>query len=92
MQDKICMICLGYVGLPMAVAFAEKMPVVGFDIDQERIKELEVGHDRTLEVTDEELAAVKSNMRYAASINDAKDCNIYIITVPTPIDSSNRRI
>lgn len=90
MQDKICMIGLGYVGLPLAVAFAEKMPVVGFDISQHRIDELKDGHDRTLEVEDELLAAVKDNMAYTANIQDAKDCNIYIVTVPTPIDSANR--
>ncbi|MDR9498505.1 MAG: nucleotide sugar dehydrogenase [Hydrogenovibrio sp.] len=90
MTDKICMIGLGYVGLPLAVAFAEKMPVVGFDINPERIKELESGHDRTLEIEDELLAAVKDNMIYTADISQARDCNIFIITVPTPIDTANR--
>ena len=90
MSDKICMVGLGYVGLPLAVAFAEKMTVIGFDISQQRIHELETGHDRTLEIEDEELVAVKGNMTYTASIQDAKDCNIYIVTVPTPIDSANR--
>lgn len=90
MSDKVCMIGLGYVGLPLAVAFAEKMPVVGFDINQQRIDELEAGHDRTLEVEDELLASVKTNMNYTANIEEAKDCNIYIVTVPTPIDSANR--
>lgn len=90
MSDKICMIGLGYVGLPLAVAFAEKMPVVGFDINQQRIDELEAGHDRTLEIEDDLLASVKNNMSYTANIQDAKDCNIYIITVPTPIDKANR--
>ncbi|MBD3768259.1 MAG: nucleotide sugar dehydrogenase [Gammaproteobacteria bacterium] len=90
MSDKICMIGLGYVGLPLAVAFAEKMPVVGFDISQQRIDELEAGHDRTLEIEDDELVSVKGNMTYTTNIQDAKDCNIYIITVPTPIDKVNR--
>jgi UDP-N-acetyl-D-galactosamine dehydrogenase len=90
MSDKICMIGLGYVGLPLAVAFAEKMPVVGFDISEARIKELQEGHDRTLEIEDDLLANVKGNMLYTASINEAKDCNVYIVTVPTPIDSANR--
>ena len=90
MSDRICMIGLGYVGLPLAVAFAEQMPVVGFDINQQRIDELEAGHDRTLEIEDAELASVKDNMAYTANIQDAKDCNIYIVTVPTPIDSANR--
>ena len=90
MSDKICMIGLGYVGLPLAVAFAEKMPVVGFDINQQRVDELNRGDDRTLEVESDLLASVKSNIAYTANIADAKDCNIYIITVPTPIDSMNR--
>lgn len=90
MSDKICMIGLGYVGLPLAVAFAGKMSVVGFDINQQRIDELEAGHDRTLEIEDAELASVKDNIAYTANIQDAKDCNIYIVTVPTPIDSANR--
>lgn len=90
MSDKICMIGLGYVGLPLAVAFVEKMPVVGFDINQQRIDELVAGHDRTLEIEDAELASVKGNMTYTTNIQDAKDCNIYIITVPTPIDKANR--
>ena len=90
MSDKICMIGLGYVGLPLAVAFAEKMPVVGFDISQQRIDELKAGHDRTLEIEDDELASVKDNMAYTSDIQDAKNCNVIIVTVPTPIDSVNR--
>ena len=90
MTDKICMVGLGYVGLPLAVAFAEQFPVIGFDINQSRIDELEAGRDRTLEVEDELLSAVKSNIEYTSDIQQAKDCNIYIVTVPTPIDSANR--
>ena len=90
MTDKICIIGLGYVGLPLAVAFAEKMPVVGFDINQDRIDELASGYDRTLEIEDELLASVSQNLNYTSHLADAKDCNIYIITVPTPIDKSNR--
>ncbi len=90
MTDKICMIGLGYVGLPLAVAFAEKYTVVGFDISQARIEELETGHDRTLEVEDELLAAVKGNITYTADIDQIRDCNIYVVTVPTPIDKVNR--
>jgi len=90
MTDKICIIGLGYVGLPLAVAFAEKMPVVGFDINQDRIDELASGYDRTLEIEDELLASVSQNLNYTLHLADAKDCNIYIITVPTPIDKSNR--
>ena len=90
MIDKICVIGLGYVGLPLAVAFAEKIPVVGFDISQVRIDELEAGHDRTLEIEDDLLSEVKDRLRYSTNIQDTIDCNIYIVTVPTPIDSANR--
>ena len=89
-NKKICLVGLGYVGLPLAVAFAEKFQVVGFDISQTRINELENGHDRTLEIDNDLLQSVKSNVVYTDNIQDAKDCNIYIITVPTPIDSTNR--
>lgn len=88
-MDKICVVGLGYVGLPLAVAFAEKMSVLGFDIDHERIEELNAGSDRTLEVSDAELLSVKDSIDFTSSIQEAHDCNIYIITVPTPIDSSN---
>jgi UDP-N-acetyl-D-glucosamine/UDP-N-acetyl-D-galactosamine dehydrogenase len=89
-NKKICLIGLGYVGLPLAVAFAEKFKVVGFDISQSRINELKDGHDSTLEIEDDLLQLVKSNITYTENIEDAKECNIYIITVPTPVDSSNR--
>ena len=89
-NKKICLIGLGYVGLPLAVAFAKKFKVVGFDISDDRIQELENGHDKTLEIDDELLQSVKSNIIYTGNIQDAKDCNIYIVTVPTPIDSTNR--
>ncbi len=74
MTDKVCVIGLGYVGLPLAVAFAEKMPVVGFDINQERINELDVGHDRTLEIEDELLSQVKDNLLYTSNIKETEDC------------------
>jgi len=89
-NTKICIVGLGYVGLPLAVAFAEKFQVIGFDINPLRIKELEDGHDRTLEIEDDLLDSVKGNISYASDIQDTKDCNIYIVTVPTPIDKSNR--
>ncbi len=90
MTHKIALIGLGYVGLPLAVAFAEKYPVIGFDINQSRNEELNAGHDRTLEIDDDLLASVKDNIRYTADIQQTKDCNIYIVTVPTPIDGANR--
>ncbi|MCW8929221.1 MAG: nucleotide sugar dehydrogenase [Gammaproteobacteria bacterium] len=90
MTNKICMIGLGYVGLPLAVAFAEKYQVIGFDINQSRNEELNAGHDRTLEIEDELLVSVKSNIQYTSDIQQTQDCNIYIVTVPTPIDEANR--
>jgi len=87
---KISVIGLGYVGLPLAVAFADKFQVIGFDINNDRIQELKNGHDKTFEIEDGLLQSVNSNITYTANIQDAKDCNIYIITVPTPIDSTNR--
>jgi UDP-N-acetyl-D-glucosamine/UDP-N-acetyl-D-galactosamine dehydrogenase len=87
---KICVVGLGYVGLPLAVAFAKKFQVMGFDISNDRIQELENGHDKTLEIEDDLLQSVKSNITYTTNIKHIKDSNIYIITVPTPIDSTNR--
>ena len=90
MNNKICLIGLGYVGLPLAVAFAEKFKVIGFDINQSRISELEDGYDKTLEIEDDLLSSVKNNITYTSDIQDIKSCNIYIVTVPTPIDKANR--
>jgi UDP-N-acetyl-D-glucosamine/UDP-N-acetyl-D-galactosamine dehydrogenase len=89
-KQRICLIGLGYVGLPLAAAFAKKFQVVGFDVDTLRIQELEDGHDRTLEIEDDLLASIKSNITYTSNIQDTKDCDIYIVTVPTPIDKANR--
>lgn len=90
MKDKICIIGLGYVGLPLAHAFASKFDVVGFDINEQRLLELNKNIDTTLELTRVELKAVEKNINYTSNIDDIRDCNIYIVTVPTPIDSSNR--
>jgi UDP-N-acetyl-D-galactosamine dehydrogenase len=90
MNNKICLIGLGYVGLPLLVAFAEKFHVVGFDINSLRIKELKDGHDRTFEIEDKLLRLVKNNITYTSNIEDARNCNIYIVAVPTPIDKANR--
>lgn len=89
-MNKIAIIGLGYVGLPLAHAFAEKYDVIGFDINQDRINELNVGHDRTLELTDIELLEVKDKLIFSTAVEDIASCNIYIVTVPTPIDGSNR--
>jgi len=90
MQDKIAIIGLGYVGLPLAHAFSEKYEVIGFDINKIRIDELNRGHDRTLELSDAQLVEIKDKIIFSTSLEDIASCNIYIITVPTPIDESNR--
>ena len=90
LDKKIAVIGLGYVGLPLAVAYAEKYSVIGFDINQLRIDELLLGHDRTLEIEPDLLESVKNNLLFTSSLEDIKDSNIYIVTVPTPIDDKNR--
>ena len=85
---KIAIIGLGYVGLPLAVEFGKQYPVVGFDIKSERISELKIGHDSTLEVSKDELKQ-SSSLVFSNIIEDLLDCNIYIVTVPTPIDDNN---
>ncbi len=90
MKNKIAIIGLGYVGLPLAHAFSKKYEVVGLDIDQERIDELNNGFDRTLELSENQVnESIKNRMFFTSNINDAKDCNIFIVTVPTPIDNDN---
>jgi UDP-N-acetyl-D-galactosamine dehydrogenase len=85
---RIVVIGLGYVGLPLAVALARKFDTTGFDIDTQRIGELRTGSDRTHEVADDELA--KSSLKLTADSVDCADADIYIITVPTPVDEANR--
>jgi len=87
MNKKIAVIGLGYVGLPLAVAFSEKFPVIGYDIAKWRVDELNKGIDRTLEVSEEELKeALKRGIQFTDDLNKIKEANVYIITVPTPID------
>lgn len=86
---KIGIIGLGYVGLPLAVEFGKKRPVMGFDIGQRRVEELKAGNDSTREVSREELLAAK-HLSFTTDIGDISDCNCYIVTVPTPIDEYNR--
>lgn len=92
MKEKIAVIGLGYVGLPLAITFAEKYSVVGFDINEGRVKELNNGHDRTLEVENGLLKSVLVNksasigLYISNQLEEIKGCNIFIITVPTPID------
>ena len=90
-NSKICVIGLGYVGLPLAHAFSEKYKVVGFDISQWRIDELRAGHDRTLELSEAQVnEALANGMEFTLNIDDIRDCNIFIVTVPTPIDKNKR--
>ena len=89
-KNKIAIVGLGYVGLPLAHAFSEKYEVVGLDINQPRIDELMSGFDRTLELTSEQVKeSIKNGMKFTSNLDGAKDCNIYIVTVPTPIDENN---
>ncbi len=85
---KIAVIGLGYVGLPLAVEFAKKREVIGFDINHARIAELKSGNDNTLETTPQELKDA-IYLSYSTRLDDIKDCGIYIVTVPTPIDKHN---
>ena len=90
-NHKIAVIGLGYVGLPLAHAFSEKYKVVGFDIAQWRIDELRSGVDRTLELTKEQVnQAITNGMQFTNILDDIRDCNIYIVTVPTPIDKHKK--
>ncbi|MCS3802735.1 UDP-N-acetyl-D-galactosamine dehydrogenase [Chromobacterium alkanivorans] len=86
---KLAIVGLGYVGLPLAVEFGRERVVVGFDINQRRIAELRSGEDFTLETTQEELKAAKY-LSFTTDLNDIRDCNCYIVTVPTPIDEHKR--
>jgi len=88
-NKKIALIGLGYVGLPLAVEFGKKRTVVGFDINQSRINDLKNGVDSTLETTPEELKDAV-HLSYTTNLEDVKDCTIFIITVPTPIDKHKR--
>lgn len=87
-MDTICVIGLGYVGLPLAVEFAKKFTVIGFDINRARVDELKDGIDRTLEVSSADLKS--SSMRYSWNLEEIKNCNVFIVTVPTPIDEHKR--
>jgi UDP-N-acetyl-D-glucosamine/UDP-N-acetyl-D-galactosamine dehydrogenase len=89
MNDTIAVIGLGYVGLPLAVEFGKITRTIGFDVQSRRVKELKEGRDRTLEMTEEQLSSAVY-LEYAAQIEDLRDANIYIVTVPTPIDKYKR--
>lgn len=85
----IAVIGLGYVGLPLAVEFGKRFPVIGFDINPDRIVELQAGHDKTLEVSVDDLRAAVL-LHFSSAVEDLKDCRIFIVTVPTPVDRVNR--
>jgi len=85
-NDRIAVIGLGYFGLPLAVEFGKVAPTIGFDINQERIGELNNGQDRTLEVSSEEIAQAEQ-ISFTSNIDDVKSCKVFIVTVPTPINS-----
>ena len=86
---KLSIIGLGYVGLPLAVEFGKQRSVVGFDINSKRIDQLKAGHDFTLETEVEELQAAK-HLQFTTNVDDLRACNVYIVTVPTPIDEHKR--
>mgnify|MGYP001209599222 FL=1 len=89
MSNKIAIIGLGYVGIPLAVEFGKLFPTIGLDIDETRINELNSGFDRTLEMSKENLESA-THLSYTTDITDTSACNIFIITVPTPINDKNQ--
>ena len=89
-EIKICVIGLGYVGLPLARLFSTKYKTVGFDMNQQRVSALMAGHDATLEVSDELLqSALKNGFVCTSDIEAIRDCNFYVVAVPTPVDENN---
>ena len=90
-EIKIAVIGLGYVGLPLARLFSSKYKTVGFDMSQRRVDALMAGHDATLEVSDELLqSAIANGFTCTANVDDIKDCNFYVVAVPTPVDRDNK--
>lgn len=89
-EVKICVIGLGYVGLPLARLFSTKYKTIGFDMNPNRVKALMDGHDATLEVSDELLqSAINNGFRCTSDIDEIRDCNFYVVAVPTPVDENN---
>ena len=88
-DTTIALIGLGYVGLPLAVEFGKHRPVIGFDINQARVAELQGGKDHTLECSPEQLKAAE-HLRFSSQLDDLRDCGIFIVTVPTPVDDAHR--
>ena len=90
-ETKICVIGLGYVGLPLARLFSTKYKTIGFDMNQKRVDALMAGHDATLEVADDLLQDAINNhgFKCTTDIDEIKDCNFYVVAVPTPVDADN---
>jgi UDP-N-acetyl-D-galactosamine dehydrogenase len=88
-KNKLAIIGLGYVGLPLAVSFGKKIQTIGFDINAARIEELNQGKDHTLEVSPQELKSV-TNLSFSSNPQDIAGCNYIIVTVPTPIDKNKQ--
>jgi UDP-N-acetyl-D-galactosamine dehydrogenase len=88
-QVKLAVIGLGYVGLPLAVAFGHHVKTMGFDINARRVADLRQGRDATLEASADELAAA-AHLSFSTELDDIRDCTVFIVTVPTPIDKHNR--
>lgn len=85
---RICVVGLGYVGLPVAIAFGQKYPTIGIDIRAARVESLKAGHDETMEASAEELAAA-THLAYTTDMAEAAQCNVFIVTVPTPLNGHN---
>jgi UDP-N-acetyl-D-galactosamine dehydrogenase len=88
-NKNLAIIGLGYVGLPLAVEFGKHRSVIGFDINSVRIEELKSGNDHTLECSFQQLKAA-TQLRYSASLDELKQAQVFIVTVPTPVDQANR--
>ncbi len=88
-SPRLAIVGLGYVGLPLAVEFGKHFRTIGFDINEARVEELRRGNDNTLEISPEELASAR-NLAYASVVSEIADCNVYIVTVPTPVDEHKR--
>ena len=89
-EVKVAVIGLGYVGLPLARLFSTKYKTVGFDMNQTRVDALMAGHDATLEVSDELLqSAIANGFICTANVEDIRDCNFYVVAVPTPVDENH---
>ena len=84
-SKKIAIIGLGYVGLPLSIEFGKKFETIGFDINSDRIRELQNGYDKTLDSNSEEIAAA-CNLRFSSNPADLSSCNVFIVSVPTPVD------